>query len=344
MNHHLVEIWVFNDNSQHISEFGVKLYVESQTMIEILKAEKSGNAIVTLAVGANYLQNWQNFCSETWIKYCLKHDLGLYIQDESLDLHKNQKKTQWQKILLLGELSRNFPHVENFCYLDTDIVINPHSSNVFDLIMPDCVNLVSQRKNLPFELEGVLRRIAFNRNRYFDSRYPLDSALFMSAEQIYEHHGLPQHDDYACTGLIAGNVRLLATAFEEIYQKYSADVYSITNNGDEPILNSEFQDNFKVNWLPYNFQALWLYEIAAKYPFLYEKEFQIPHVIRRCAETILLTNNFLHFAGSWGESKMIEVGEFFKNSDLEDFLEYLDFPVTGIPVGVIRPGMFNEKN
>jgi hypothetical protein len=313
-------------------------------MIEILSSGSSGNAIVTLAVGAEYLQDWENYCSDTWKRYCAKHDLGLYIQEESLDLQITRKKPQWQKILLPGELLRSFPSVKNFCYLDSDIVINPWSSNVFDLIKPECVNLVSQRKNLPLELDGALRRIAFNRNRYFDSRYPLDSALFMSPEKIYEHHGLHPHDDYACTGLIAGNVDYLASNFEKIYEKYAADVYSITNNGDEPILNSEFQDNFKVNWLPYSYQALWLYEIAARYPFLYEKEFQIPGLIRKCAETILLSNNFLHFAGSWGESQMIQVGDFFKSSDLDDYISYLETPVSGAPVGIIRPGMLSNES
>ena len=313
-------------------------------MIEVLNVGPSGDAIVSLAVGGNYLENWEKNCSETWISYCLRHNLGLYIQEESLDKQTATKKTQWQKILLVGELSRKFPSVKNFCYLDTDIVINPWSSNVFELINPKSVNLVSQIKNLPYQLDKVLRRIAFNRNRYFDSRYPLDSALFMTPEEIFKHHGLPTHDDYACTGLIGGSVLELTAPFEKIYEKYSSNVYSITNNGDEPILNSEFQDNFPITWLPYNFQAIWLYEIAAKYPFLYEQAYQSPGLIRKCAESILNSNNFLHFAGSWGESKMIEVGDFFNNSDLDDFNEYLQTPVTGAPVGVIRPGMLNDKD
>jgi hypothetical protein len=312
-------------------------------MIEVLKPGVSGDAIISLAVGGDYYDNWEEYCSETWINYCVRNELGLYIQEENLDNGATTKKLQWQKLLVVAELKRKFPTVKNFCYLDTDIVINPWSSNVFQLIDPKKVNLVSQIKNLPYDLDRVLRRIAFSRNRYFDSRYPLDSALFMSPQDIFKHHRLPTHDDYACTGLIGGNVNELSGSFEKIYEKYAHDVYSITNNGDEPILNSEFQDNFSINWLPYRYQAIWLYEIAAKYPFLYQKEFQSPDLIRKCSESILQTNNFLHFAGSWGESKMIEVGEFFKNSDFGDFNDYLLTPVTGRPVGVIRPGLLNEK-
>ena len=98
---------------------------------------------------------------------------------------------------------------------------------------------------------------------------------------------------------------------------------------------------FYHKWLDYKFQALWFYEIAWKYPFLYDYGRYDDELINKCIESSLFTNYFLHFAGSWHECNMWKLGKSLKNTEtqkqLEDFHAYLQIPVTGEPKGQIKP-------
>jgi hypothetical protein len=306
-------------------------------MIEILSGQKTKKAIVTLAIGGSFEDQWRQNSLPLLLEYCNHHKIGLYLQNSSLDSQKIKKKLQWQKLLLAYEIKANFSFIEEFCYIDTDILVNKNAPSVFDLTK-NKLSLVSQFKNLPFDLDMILRRIAFYRNYFLSKTYPLDSSLFMSIKQIYDFHNLTPQLDYACTGLFAGNIEEHSDFLRDIYNRYPASVSTLTEGGDEPIINYEFQSKFEINWLPYEFQALWLYEMAAHYAFLYE-DVEKFDLIKKCVEVSLENNVFLHFAGRWHESKMISVASqlSLNNGLRQKFLEYLNTPLTGKPVGRILP-------
>ena len=306
-------------------------------MIEILSGQKSKKAIVTLAIGGDFESNWRNQSLPLLQEYCTRHNLGLYLQNSSLDSQKTKKKLQWQKLLLPIELKNNFKYIEEFCYIDTDVLVNNYGPSVFTFASEE-IALVSQFNNLPYNLDIVLRRIAFYRHNYLSREYPLDSSLFMNIKQIYEYHKLEPQQDYACTGFFMGNIETHSEKLKDIYFKYPPTVLTLTDGGDEPIINYEFQKQFKINWLPYQLQAIWPYEMAAHYPFLYQ-DITNQELIMKCIETALNNNIFLHFAGRWHESKMISVADkiSLKSKIKEDFLRYMEVPVTGKPVGRILP-------
>lgn len=306
-------------------------------MIEVVPLHGLGNAIVTLAVGDMYLENWEKNVSDGWIAYCKRHNLGLFIEEHSLDERNNAKKKQWQKLLVVERLAQKAPNVKTFCYLDSDIAINPQSRSIFDDIDSKKLNLVSQFKNMPFLVRRAQKMVSFHRHHFISKKYPLDSAIFMRPEEIFAFHGLPIFDDYACTGLIAGGTSQFARVFREIYEIYDKDVNSITG-GDEPILNYEFLSRFEINWLPYEYQALWLFEMALNYPFLYSKEKIDSELVRKCVDAVLSRVSFLHFAGSWYESDLIHVGNFLQNAEyLKALMDYLKVEPRGEPQGLIRP-------
>ena len=306
-------------------------------MIEILSGQKTKKAIVTLAIGGSFEDQWRKNSLPLLLEYCKNHKLGLYLQNSSLDSQKVKKKLQWQKLLLANELKINFSFIEEFCYIDTDILVNKNAPSVFASTNGK-LSLVSQFNNLPFELDLILRRIAFYRHNFLSKSYPLDSSLFMSVQQIYDFHKLTPQPDYACTGFFAGNIEEHSEPMNDIYHDYPSSISTLTEGGDEPIINYEFQNQFEINWLPYQFQALWLYEMAAHYTFLYENIDKL-ELIKNCVEASLENNVFLHFAGGWHESKMISIANQLAsiNGFKEKFLEYLNTPVTGKPVGRILP-------
>ena len=279
----------------------------------------------------------------TWRLYCARHGIGLVVFESDLIAKDSRlwKKRQWQKLLIGDELQKHLPTVRNVCYLDTDILINYTAPNVFDGYKEKTIGLVSQKRSLPYPLEDVLRRIAFYRHNYFSKDYPLDSALFMSVEKIYEYHNVAPQDDYACTGFYLFNVSEHSSLMKSWFEKYDNSITSLTDGGEEAHTNYEIQNYGNVSWMDYKWQALWIYEMAWKYPFLYDRGHTDVRLVRECIEASLHTNYFLHFAGSWPDSQMWMVGGFFENDRqnilLEEYSRYLSMPVTGVPRGPVKP-------
>jgi len=309
----------------------------------VLPLENSRNLISTIAIGEEYYNSWEKCALPGWIEYCERNGLGLVVFDQDLisSDKKEWKKATWQKMLIGESLIMAGIDAENVCYLDTDILINPTAPNIFDNYVVNTIGLTSIRKNLPFPLDEVQRRLAFLRHTYYDKNYPLDSALFMSLEQLYSYHGLSVQSDEACMGLVLFNVKNHARLMRGWFDKYDRNVQSVTGGGDQTHVNYEIQSWGKVSWLDYRFQAIWPYEMAWKYPFLYDHGREDETLIRKCIEAALYQNHFLHFAGAWHESSMWKLGSFLSSDDeknkLARYHSYLSRPLSGMPVGMVKP-------
>jgi hypothetical protein len=309
----------------------------------IIEPKKNKNTIATIAIGKSHYRTWERNALPGWIKYCTRHELGLIVFDKDLIGKEDNfwKKATWQKMLIGNTLKSSSMEIENVCFLDTDILINTHAPNIFISYNNNCIGLVSLRKRLPYPYNEVIRRLAFLRHTYYDKNYPLDSALFMSLKQLYDYHGLPVQGDEACMGLILFNVRNHGEIMHDWFYKYDGGIQSVTGGGDQTHANYEIQNWGNVQWMNYRFQALWVYEMAWKYPFLYDFGRENTDLIRECIESSLYGNYFLHFAGSWYESEMWKIGGFFmeerKINNFQDYYEYFNIPVTGKAQGQIKP-------
>jgi len=304
---------------------------------------KSGNVLATIAIGEQYLQPFMKYAYHTWEMYCRRHDLGLILFDDHLisKSDQNWKNPYWQKFLIGDYLSNQKLGIRSVCCLDTDILISPLAPNIFENRDGTKVGLVSLRKNLAYPYEGSLRRMAFLRNRYFDQSYPLDSSLFVSIDGLYEMIGLDSQDDEACSGVFVFNCELHGANMSKFFNSFDKSVMDRDGGGEQIFLNHFVQSKGLVEWLEYRFQAMWTYEMANKYPFLYKDKDQDLSLIKKCIEASLFTNYFLHFAGSWHEGKMWEQVKVFDTPEslemFSAFDEYMETPVYGKPLGAIKP-------
>jgi hypothetical protein len=307
----------------------------------ILKPDKNRNYIVTTAMGEPYLSNFTSYSMPSWIEYCNRFGLGLAIVDKELinSDDKYYKKPIWQQLLIGKEMQVIDNLVNNICYLDTDIIISPIAPNIFDFHDDTKISITSLRNNLPFSYDIAIRKMAFFRNKYYDQKYPLDSALFISNDNLFKANNLelPKIVDEVCAGMYVFNVKKYSDFFEHIFYLYTKDIKTLSNGGIQTHFNYHVLNN-KVNFLSYKFQAMWVFEQAMKYPFLYDS----PSVdmINKCVDSVLLDNYFLHFAGSWHESEMWKSDEILKLksiSMMNDFAMYLKQKVSGEPVGMVTP-------
>ncbi len=309
---------------------------------KILIKSKSQDYLVTIAIGSKVYQDWLSYSMPLWKKYCKRNKIGLIVFIKDLIAKKNfyWKKPTWQKMLLGDALLSFNEKVNNICYLDTDILINPNSPNIFDYHKKNRISVVSQIYNLPFDLSLAKKKVAFNRNKYYSKKYPLDSSLFMSPKNIYRFHNFKTYNDYFCAGLIMFNLKNFSHHFKKWFFKYNRDQITLTGGGDEPVMNFEIFNTKKVNMLNYKFQALWLYEMADKYSFLYKLKKKKNLLTKYCIEETLSNNYFLHFPGSWYEGKMWRQKNIFEHRKIKInslMISYLKKKVTGKPVGRIIP-------
>jgi hypothetical protein len=312
-----------------------KFYIARETL--------SGNWLVSIAVGEPYLNRWKATVSKSWMDYAITYDLGIVIVVKDL-IEKddtNWKKPNWQKLLIPSELLKSDLFVKIVCYLDTDVLINPFSSNVFDLHKPEKIGVVSLRNNLPFNYDLTLRKLALLRRTFLDKDYPLDSALFISPSDLYKHHDLQVQEDEFCSGFFLFDATEFASIMESWFFEIKSDVVSITNNGDQTHINYYVQSLGLANYLPYEYQAIWSFEAANFYSFLFAQEFKDINLYKLCIQSTLLRVNFLHFAGSWTESSKFSEIDFEINLQfyelLRNYQSYSKKTLSGKPRGMIRP-------
>ena len=312
----------------------------------IKKPGKSKNVIVGVAISKKYYQNWKKNVSQNWKKYCDRFDLGLVIYDDFLDTSDNKKKANWHKLLVGKKIneSKLKDKINNICYLDVDILINSFGApNIFDVHKNNKITVVHQYKNMPYDYMETGKRISMFRNSFYSKKYRLDSSIFMTPQEIAKFHNFKNSEkmnNYFCSGLFIFNHKKYSKFLENIYFKYDKKFISLTG-GDEPIMNYEFQKTKFLNWIDYKYQAIWVYEMANKFPFLYDFGKNNKKLQSECVTASLMSNYFLHFCGSWYESSMIDLKSNYifnnKKKFIKNFYEYKKIIPKAKAKGLIKP-------
>ena len=263
--------------------------------LKLMESSK-GNYLITTAIGESYLDNWETYSKNSWLKYCQLNDIGIIVFNDLINAN-SKKNLYWQKFLVPDVLLKD-NDVINVCYLDTDIVINPWSTNIFDNLDYNKINMVSDVKDMPYgNLRYMLKKLAYGRHHGISTQYPLDSSLFLTFQQVYEHHGFKAWDNYGCAGLFAFNLEKYAHHFLKWFNETPSDHYAM-DAGEEIYLNNFVNRDNCVNWISYEWQAIWPYEVAYNYNFIATEDAD-DMLVLQCIKNSLMNHNFLHFAGSW---------------------------------------------
>lgn len=295
---------------------------------------QNGNVIVTLTLGGNYYNDFRNFSLPSWEYYCKKNKIGLLLINRKIE---NDVDEYWQKFFIGTFIAKTkeLQHVGNACFLDTDILISPIAQNIFDVFDTGSIAIVDFRHNhISPKEDPVLRNIAYFRQKYINSRYPLNSSLFFSIEEQYRIENLPVFSKLFCSGVFCFNIHAHAALLKE-WGRNAKKIKKLTkkiDHGEQLYFNScVFSWNKNIQWLNEGWQKIFLFEVGEKYPFLY-KEVEDKKLFISCIQASLLSCNFLHFAGSWIEGqawkeenivdkefiKICEDLEYYRNQKLPD--------------------------
>lgn len=304
--------------------------------------EKTKHALVTSAIGGRYLQDFLEFSLSTWQTYAQRHGLGIIVfADNSVSEETlGGFNGAWLKMLLPELVKSQFPLIQRLALVDTDIIINPSSPNVFGATPEGFVGVVPEFSSDPSRDTHARKRIAYLRRNHYDSAYPLDSILFASAEQVYAEEGFDPLSDSFCSGLL-----VLDVAFSSDFSRWFAEAKTADSKlavaWEQTFLNYKVLTQLPHHWLDPKFQVIWNMEMALFHPSLYQLgDLSDSEVAENCVADTLNRVHFLHFAGSWPEStawrnsperimeKMCGLFE-------PEFLDYLETPSTGAAKGKI---------
>lgn len=301
------------------------------------------HALVATATGGTYFQDFQLFSLPYWLIYARKHDLAIVIIRDSsfagnLQAHPGGA---WLKMLIPAYVKTLIPSIKRLALIDTDVIVNPLASDVFSITPPGQIGVVSQTQNLPFSLLTARKRMAYLRKSYYAERYPLDSLLFATPEQMFSIEGFDSHPDSFCSGLLVIDASH-ADLFARWYKEIDSRALRSANAWEQTYLNHKVLE-LGCHWLPYEFQAIWNLEMAATHPALYalgNLEGSLPAMVG--VASTLVNRSFLHFAGSWPESwawrnDPSEILRLVSEITSTSFQSYLAETPTGQPQGKVRP-------
>ncbi len=257
--------------------------------------------IVSTAISGDYFDRWKDGFSALWFDYASRHGLGIAIAVE--DLHRAGDPLlngSWQKLLAVESLSSELGRPIRCALVDSDVLISPLAENIFEAVGHGRIGIVSQVNGIPMEFRRLTNRIALYRREYIEAGFPLNSLLNASPRQVFEWAGLePALDDFACAGVMVCDSESHGRLFREWYEQAPSDErYHAIGDWEQTYVNHRIQQRPEVQWLDYSWQAIWMFEVAANYPFLYSSTVE-PSVLQWCVTSALLKHQFLHLAGRW---------------------------------------------
>jgi hypothetical protein len=249
-------------------------------------------AIVTLAIGAQYLEAWTKICRKGWAAYCDRHGYDLVAIEQPLDVsaRARSRSPAWQKCLVLSQdWSAKY---DRLVWVDSDLAINPAAPSIIDGV-PEAKIGAMDDLTYPTaaEREAVIRfwMEQVRRNPAVPGHWEL------GAEAFHTRFGLPGGQKHIVqTGVMVLSPMHHRAVMEHVYNTYDDPGPAELNYEMRP-LSHEIQTHGLQHFIDPRFNALmmWLIWIAN----LRSGREPTGPELHNFVTAQYLRNHFLHFAG-----------------------------------------------
>ncbi len=274
------------------------------TQIKEVLSGNSGYSFFFTCIGKKYQNIFKNITLPFYKKYCKKYDIGIITINTFIDknYYKNNlyvRDPGYQRLLAPSLIQKKFPKYKIICDIDTDCIPGFFARNIFEKLKKIKKNEIYLTKPVPlsFSQKNLGKRISLLRKLYISNKFPLDSVIIASNSERSKMFGYDNIGTSPTIGTCLASTSTLAKTGRKFYR----DI--LLHQKFEYLQDYRFnyyKKNFKIKWLPYEFQAGWNYEMCIYYPFLYIKKFR--KYFFECIISTLHRVDFLHFAGSWPEN------------------------------------------
>ncbi|TAN49179.1 MAG: hypothetical protein EPN26_11665 [Rhodospirillales bacterium] len=264
-------------------------------------------ALVTIALGEDYIRLFQEKAEPGWKTYCDRHGFDLVVFEIALDdsPRAQARSPSWQKCLIL-ERPELAPY-RQICWVDADIMIRPESPSVFAGVPEDMVGGVDAYAVPNFSVyTDVLARM-YDSWRSMGARF-LDCP---TPESFYTARGLPGGvDSVMHAGVMVASPKHHAGLFRHVYDAYE-DVDGKATNYEWGPMSLEVMRRGLAHWIDYRFNLILSDQIEHHYRFLHRNLFA--HLLApgqestaqalqklvfdACLKEIYANGFFMHFCG-----------------------------------------------
>ncbi|MGB3263477.1 MAG: hypothetical protein WBA89_05925 [Microcoleus sp.] len=276
----------------------------------------NSKAIVTLVIGQKHRNNWHSLCQSNWQKYADRHGYDIICISNPLDDSERAKKRSpcWQKCLILGEES--VQKYDRVVWVDADVLINwANAPCIVEGVAVDKVGAAPEWATPNEQLSAEAR------DRLFETWGITDEK---NERATYVKYGIsPEFDRIVQDGIMVLSPSHHRSILEKVYYECEE-----TGFGEMPWLSYELLKADRVQWIDPRFSTVWNVHKALYYPFLLPKPHASASLLSRakskllakgvpprlvdrraseCATTALINTFFLHFAGTAGEMRLIDL-------------------------------------
>jgi len=271
-------------------------------------------ALVTLAIGKKYLKNWQSLCQDNWQRYADRHGYDLICFEEHLDTSERAQKRSpcWQKCLILSqEAVKKYDRV---VWIDADVLINwANAPCIVKGVAVDRVGAAAEWATPNQQLSADAKERLFETWGITDEK---------NERETYTKYGIPAEFDR----IVQDGIMVLSPSHHrEILEKVYYECEE-TGFGEMPWVSYELLKANCVQWIDDRFSTVWNVHKSLYYPFLLPKPQAnlasrlkskliskgmpvklIDKCASECATAALMNSYFLHFAGTAGEMRWVDL-------------------------------------
>ncbi|MHA1597602.1 MAG: hypothetical protein ACTSV1_02675 [Alphaproteobacteria bacterium] len=260
-------------------------------------------ALVTLAIGDRYVDEFEQQVSASWRAYGERHGYDIIVLtdviDTSCDL--SRKSLHWQK-LLIG-LVPGVSDYEHVVWLDTDILINPRTAPC----IVSAVQKTGSDKIAVADYASNISPVEDTSDRYYilDQLFRIGSRKIdvppLVMTDVYRDLGYSAPaDKYINTGMFVFQPKRHNDFLSQCYAKYEAD--SADGSFENIPFSYELQAEDMAVYIDERFNMAWSKYATTHYPFLYLLDFvkAYPDFAIKCVNVYYHNNYFCHFAGHGG--------------------------------------------
>lgn len=248
-------------------------------------------AIVTLAIGADYQDRFERHCRANWMAYAKRHGFDLIVITEPLDTSERARTRSpaWQKCLVLG--TPQMAGYDRVVWVDSDICINPTAPSILDGVPPERIGATDEHRfPSPEARRAILEAIV----SVAPERGEADKAFWRAWHDPgawHSYSSLPSGQAHIVqTGVLVMSPRQHRELLEHVYRTYEDRGGKLFSYEMRP-LSHEIQARGLEHWIDPQFNALvwWL--------FLHQNPGTGVDDLRRFVQENYRRNYFLHFAG-----------------------------------------------
>ncbi|MHA1598619.1 MAG: hypothetical protein ACTSV1_07840 [Alphaproteobacteria bacterium] len=272
-------------------------------------SQKNRNAIVTLAVGDDYVAGFMKYAEPTWRKYCTRHGYDAILLTDLIDTNCDfsKKSIHWQK-LLVGILPQ-LQDYDRVVWVDGDILINHRMApSIVEAVTSDKIGVIDASPEFHYgddvyNLHSRFLILNYLMKMKMGGAKPggVDRVTITDGDlaSYYKFLGFEEPvSRFINTGVFVFEPKRHGAFLAGIYQKYDRDYMDFENTP----LSYEFQANDAVEYVDGRFNHVWRSVAVKHYPFLFNRDriADYDQMLRLCANVTFRNSYFMHFAGGGG--------------------------------------------